>query len=89
MPVRVIAEEKDDAKYILEALLFAGCVDVSANWNEKDNKKILNLAKRIKIQIDEKSADEIKLSKIKLEKPPYDNDENAKLVKEILKRKKK
>jgi len=89
MPVRVVMENKDDAKYILEALLFAGCVDVSSNWSEKDSKKILDLAKRMKTQIDEKSADEVKLSKIKLEKPPYDNTDNAKLVKEILKRKKK
>lgn len=89
MTVRVIMENKDDAKYILEALVFAGCVDVSASWSKKDSKKILDLAKRIKTQIDEKSTDEIKLSKIKLEKLPYDNDKNAKLVKEILKRKKK
>lgn len=89
MSVRVVIGEKDDAKYILEALLFAGCTDVSAKWTMEDNKKILDLAKRMKTQIDEKSSDIVKLSNVKLEKSPYENKELALMVKQVLKRRKK
>ena len=73
---------EEDLQYILESLIFSSCVDITTDWKEKDNKNIIDLAKKIK----DKTNIKLKLSNIKLYGiKNFEDPKIVKLVKKILK----
>jgi hypothetical protein len=68
---------KEELNLALEAILFASCVDICAEWDEKDNKKLIDIAIKLK------GSNDVKLEKIKLFGLPklYEDKDNAKKIK--------
>ena len=54
--------EKEELKYVLEALCFSVSVDICAKWNNEDYNKMLLLIEKLSNEVDEK----IKLNNIYL-----------------------
>jgi len=54
--------EKEELKYVLEALCFSVSVDIGAEWSNEDHNKMLLLIEKLSNEVDEK----IKLNNIYL-----------------------
>lgn len=51
---------KEELNLAVEAILFASCVDICAEWDENDNKKLVEIAIKLK------GSTDVKLEKIHL-----------------------
>ena len=78
----------DEYKLIIESLLFASTTDVSANWTESDNNKMLEMAIIIKNLIEIVGQRSLKIDKKRisiLKGVRYEDTNRAKQIKKVFK----
>lgn len=76
----VLGRRKRNIELVIQALIFSGSADVCANWNKIEQEEMLKLAE----DLFSMSKEKLDFSLIEIPKCKYENKEQVKRIKKLL-----